>query len=194
MRGGASPTSRRNVRFDPPPAAGYARAEKSSVTFLQRLCIASRQQPSPGPHPSRRLSRRYSQRSDWRFCFSMPTSSSTRSACTRLMSALVRVASAWLSFDLAATATFARSPEFWLVHRAWPLCQNSCAGQPRRRPASSRQRCARPTLQPHACAPRLRSGLVRLRCACFLLVVGRLVAFGFHVSIGLLPCLFRSGV
>jgi len=124
----------------------------------------------------------------------MPTSSSTRSACTRLMSALVRVASAWLSFDLAATATFARSPEFWLVHRAWPLCQNSCAGQPRRRPASSRQRCARPTLQPHACAPRLRSGLVRLRCACFLLVVGRLVAFGFHVSIGLLPCLIRSCV
>ena len=31
-------------------------------------------------------------------------------------------------------------------------------------------------------------------CACFLLVLDRLVAFGFHVSIGLLPCLIRSCV
>ena len=116
------------------------------------------------PRPSRRLSRRYSHRSDWRFCFSMPASSSTRSACTRLMSALVRVASAWMSFDLAAAATFCSfARKLWLVHRAWLLRQNSYAAQPLRRPASSRQRYAlRSTLQPHASAPRLRSRLRRL--------------------------------
>ncbi len=168
-----------------------------SCSVYASLRASSGSSPGAG-RPSRRLSRRYSHRSDWRFCFSMPASSSTRSACTRLMSALVRPASAWMSFDLAAAATFCSFARIWLVHRAWPLRPNCMlrshvVGLLLAAALRSAVDLFSRTLPLFGCGPGF-DDFTLPSCACFLLVLDRPVAFRFHVSIGLLPCLIRSCV
>ena len=71
MRGGLRPTSRRRMRLGPPPAAGYATAEDSSATLLQRGWSESRQRRLVSSNdrrpPIRQSVRCYSARSDRRF-------------------------------------------------------------------------------------------------------------------------------
>jgi hypothetical protein len=68
-----------------------SKQEHGSLTFGRRANGGSFSIGTDGP-PIPRSVRGYSARSDWRFCFSLSASSSTRSACARLLSAWVRLA------------------------------------------------------------------------------------------------------
>jgi hypothetical protein len=142
-------------------------AENSSVTLLQRVRTASN---ATTGWSLVQTSGRRSRSQFWCYSPAQIGASASRCrpaprpgpACARLTSTSVRFPEHRRALTWQPRLPSARLHESLLVRRAWPLQPNSCAGQPRRRPASSRQRyAARPPLQPHTSALRLRSGRLR---------------------------------